>query len=150
MEEAGRGGRTDARNSELAAGAEKAAVKAAEKIAREASADGKLDNTEKSEAKKAAEKAAKDKVKEAENANAGTGEVVVQQGDTVWGALRNAGYSDADIVSKGLVNQVAQASGLQPIVATLFSINPCCAGTLSTFKKLHCQSDGEIQRERVP
>ena len=113
MEEAGRGGRTDARNSELAAGAEKAAVKAAEKIAREASADGKLDNTEKSEAKKAAEKAAKDKVKEAENANAGTGEVVVQQGDTVWGALRNAGYSDADIVSKGLVNQVAQASGLQ-------------------------------------
>jgi hypothetical protein len=35
------------------------------------------------------------------------------------------------------------------IVATLFSINPCCAGTLSTFKKLHCQSDGEIQRERV-
>lgn len=42
-----------------------------------------------------------------------SGEVKVQQGDTVWGSLRNAGYSDAQIVSQGLVNQVAQASGLQ-------------------------------------
>ena len=114
MEEAGRGGRTDARSSEMARGAETAAVKAAEKIAREAAGDGKLDNSEKSEAKKAAEKAAKDKVKEAESANqAGVGEFVVQQGDTVWGALRNAGYSDSQIVSQGLVNQVAQSSGLQ-------------------------------------
>ena len=113
MDEAGRGGRTDARNTEIAQGAESAAVKAAEKIAREAASDGKIDNSEKSEAKKAAEKAAKDKVKEAENANVGSGEVVVQQGDTVWGALRNAGYSDSDIVSQGLVNQVAQSSGLQ-------------------------------------
>ena len=88
-------------------------MKAAEKIAREASADGKIDNSEKAEGKKAAEKAAKDTVKEAQNANAGTGEVVVQQGDTVWGALRNAGYSDSEIVSQGLVNQVAQASGLE-------------------------------------
>ena len=89
-------------------------MKAAEKIAREAGADGTLDSSEKSEAKKAAEKAAKDKVKEAENANsAGVGELVVKQGDTVWGSLRNAGYSDSEIVSQGLVNQVAQASGLQ-------------------------------------
>ena len=113
MEDAGRRGRNDSRDAEVARDAESAAVKAAEKIAREAAADGKIDNSEKAEAKKAAEKAAKDKVKESENGNAGFGEVVVQQGDTVWGALRNAGYSDSDIVSQGLVNQVAQASGLQ-------------------------------------
>jgi GH24 family phage-related lysozyme (muramidase)/LysM repeat protein len=113
MEESGRGGRSDSRSTELAQGAEAAAVKAAEKIAREAAADGKIDNFEKTEAKQAAEQAAKDKVKEAENGQAGFGEFVVQQGDTVWGALRNAGYSDSQIVSQGLVNQVAQASGLQ-------------------------------------
>lgn len=113
MEEAGRGGRSDARSNEIARGAESAAVKAAEKIAREAGADGRIDSTEKAEAKKAAEKAARERVKEAENgSSAAPGEITVKQGDTIWGTLRNAGYSDSQIVSGGLVNQVAQASGI--------------------------------------
>ncbi len=114
MTDAGRGGRSDSRSTEIARGAESAAVTAAEKIASKAAADGKIDSSEKSEVKKAAEKAAKDKVAQAGEENqAGVGEITVKQGDTVWGSLRNAGYSDAEIVSQGLVNQVAQSSGLQ-------------------------------------
>lgn len=113
VQAAGRDGRQN--SGELTRSAESAAVSAADKIVREARADGKLDSTEKAEAKKAAEKAAKDKVEkigqEAATQTA-PGQFTVQQGDSVWGALRQAGYSDKEINSGGLINQVAQASGL--------------------------------------
>lgn len=111
LQDAGRGGRSGSRDTELNRSVEEAAAGAANKIVRGAGADGKLDSTEKAEAKNAAKQAAKDKL-ESVAEEAAPGQVTVKQGDTVWGALREAGYNDREIVEQGLVNQVAQASGL--------------------------------------
>lgn len=114
MQQTGRSGRNDSSDAELSLSAQKAAEKAAGDVLSQADSNGKLDKTSKEEAQKAGEKAAKDKVKEAgeEAQQPASNQVTVAQGDTVWGALRSAGYSDQEIASQGLVNQVAQASGL--------------------------------------
>lgn len=49
----------------------------------------------------------------AKNAAGKSQDVKVKDGDTVWGALRKAGYSDKEITQKGLVDKVAKASNLQ-------------------------------------
>jgi hypothetical protein len=56
---------------------------------------------------------AKEKSKDKTEPETTAGQVTVKQGDTVWGSLRTAGYSDQEIVQQGLVDKVAQASGLQ-------------------------------------